>query len=265
MQPRPMPFWMTAAPVVSASAVNASTAPSSHTSVPPMRTGWLAAASRRAMRATSSGSWSTVSGAVGSAMVLLLPGVNTTSMGMSTNVGPRWVDPATRRASATVGATSSGVMAVTACLVSGPMNAVWSISWRLPVPQVEAGARPPLTRIGEPPNRALATADTLLVTPGPAVRAATVGRRVSLARPSAAKVADCSWRKSHRATSACRQPSYSGKMCPPERVKRLSTPAALSACIASAPLAMGCSGWALSDTGSDMRSVLSAAGVTGVR
>jgi hypothetical protein len=45
-------------------------------------------------------------------------------------------------------------------------------------------------------NDAVVTALTPFVTPGPAVSTATPGRRVSLARPSAANVAVCSWRTS---------------------------------------------------------------------
>jgi hypothetical protein len=47
------------------------------------------------------------------------------------------------------------------------MNATWSISCRLPCPQVGLGARPPSMTTGEPPKRALAIALTPLVTPGP--------------------------------------------------------------------------------------------------
>jgi hypothetical protein len=45
-------------------------------------------------------------------------------------------------------------------------------------------------------NDAVVTAEMPLVTPGPAVRTATPGRRRSLAVASAAKVAVCSWRTS---------------------------------------------------------------------
>ena len=46
-----------------------------------------------------------------------------------------------------------------------------------------------------------------LVTPGPAVSAATPGSRVALAHPSAANAADCSWRTSTMSMPSSRQPS----------------------------------------------------------
>ncbi len=48
---------------------------------------------------------------------------------------------------------------------------------------------------------------TPFVTPGPAVNAAAPGRRVTLAQPSAAKVAVCSWRVSTSRMPAFTQPS----------------------------------------------------------
>ena len=72
----------------------------------------------------------------------------------------------------------------------------WSSSWSDPEPQRASGARPPSTTNGAPFSHAVVTALTELVTPGPAVTAATPGRRVSLASASAANTAVCSWRTS---------------------------------------------------------------------
>src|SRR2546426_9660034 len=83
--------------------------------------------------------------------------------------------------------------AVTARLVTSATIGTWSTSWSDPDPQRAAGARPPMTTIGEPEKKAPVTALIPLVTPGPAVRAATPGRRVTLAHPSAANPAVCSW------------------------------------------------------------------------
>ena len=83
-------------------------------------------------------------------------------------------------------------MIVVACLVIDARIGTWSSSCNEPAPQRPCGARPPSTTTGEPLNHADVTADTPLVTPGPAVSAATPGRRVSLAYASAANVADCS-------------------------------------------------------------------------
>jgi len=52
-----------------------------------------------------------------------------------------------------------------------------------------------------------AIALTPLVTPGPAVSAATPMRRVAFAQPSAAKAAACSWRTSMTAIPSSLQPS----------------------------------------------------------
>jgi hypothetical protein len=46
-----------------------------------------------------------------------------------------------------------------------------------------------------------------LVTPGPAVRAATPGSRMTFAQPSAANVAVASWRTSTMSMPSSRQPS----------------------------------------------------------
>ena len=102
---------------------------------------------------------------------------------------------------------SAVASAVVASLVSGRTKGTWSSSCREPWPQRIAGARPPSTRIGEPFCCAEAIALMPLVTPGPAVSAATPGWRVTLAQPSAANVAADSWRTSTRSMPSSRQPS----------------------------------------------------------
>ena len=94
-----------------------------------------------------------------------------------------------------------------ALFVTGATNGTWSISWSEPCPQRIAGARPPSTTIGELFIREPAIALMPLVTPGPAVSAHTPGSRVTLAQPSAANAAACSWRVSTRSMPSSRQPS----------------------------------------------------------
>ena len=110
-------------------------------------------------------------------------------------------------ASSTRAGISAVVSGVAANFVSGRMNGTWSSSCSEPWPQRIAGARPPSTSIGEPFCCAEATALMPLVTPGPAVSAATPGWRVTLAQPSAAKAAADSWRTSTRSMPSSRQPS----------------------------------------------------------
>ena len=70
-----------------------------------------------------------------------------------------------------------------------------------------AGARPPSATTGEPFCSELPSALMALVTPGPAVSAATPTWRVALAQPSAANAAVCSWRVSTMSMPSSRQPS----------------------------------------------------------
>jgi hypothetical protein len=99
------------------------------------------------------------------------------------------------------------------------------------------GARPPITTSGEPLNCAWVIALTPLVTPGPAVRTASPGTRVSLPVASAANTAVCSWRTSRIRIggSACTAPSYIGKTCAPDSVKSVSTPWAAATATAWSP------------------------------
>ena len=140
-------------------------------------------------------------------------------------------------ASSTAPGISATVCTVRADFVTGASSGGWSSSWRLPMPQRFAGARPPTTTSGEPLNCAWVMALTPLVTPGPAVRTASPGTRVSLPTASAAKTAVCSCRTSSRRIggAACTAPSYIGKTWAPERVNIVSTPCAAATATACSP------------------------------
>ena len=148
------------------------------------------------------------------------------SIGTSTNVGPRCDEPASVNASSSVGAMSSTLRAVVADLEIDAKIGGWSSSCRLPVPQRLFGARPPTTTSGEPAKLACATGLTPLVTPGPAVSTARPGVRVSLPMASAANTAVGSWRTSMIgiAGSALTAASYIGNTCAPDSVNIASTP-----------------------------------------
>ncbi len=122
-------------------------------------------------------------------------------------MGPLGAAAARSSAAAVSGPIALGSLAVSADLTSGETNGRWSISCSDPDPQRISGARPPSTQIGEPLAWALAIALTPLVTPGPAVSAATPTPRVALATPSAAKAAVCSWRTSTIPIPSALQPS----------------------------------------------------------
>jgi hypothetical protein len=102
---------------------------------------------------------------------------------------------------------SAVVSGVAANLVRGRHEGTWSISCSEPWPQRMAGARPPITSIGERFCIADVIALMPFVTPGPAVSAQTPGSRVTLAQPSAANAADASWRTSTMSMPSSRQPS----------------------------------------------------------
>ena len=120
---------------------------------------------------------------------------------------------ASRKASSTRSPTWSMLDTVPACLVTGASRGGWSSSCSAPLPQRNAGARPPSTTTGDPLNHAVVTAEMPLVTPGPAVRTASPGRRVSFAVASAANTAVASCRTSTIGIGGCAvtAPSYSGK------------------------------------------------------
>ena len=159
------------------------------------------------------------------------------SIGTSTNTGPRWDEPAALKASCMPSATSPAVGIVRASFDTGARIGGWSSSWRLPIPHRLSGARPPTTTIGEPANRACATALTPLVTPGPAVSTASPGVRVSFPVASAANAAVCSWRTSTSRIggSALTAPSYIGNTWAPDSVNIASTPCARATATANCP------------------------------
>ena len=125
----------------------------------------------------------------GVACVLSSASMKTTSSGKSRNVGPVCGLTATANAASTRPGISAVAIAVRADLVSGATNGTWSISCSDPCPQRICGARPPITSIGELFISAEPIGLMPLVTPGPAVSAATPGSRVTFAHPSAAKAA----------------------------------------------------------------------------
>jgi hypothetical protein len=133
--------------------------------------------------------------------------VKTWSSGKSTKAGPLCGSTAAASASSTRPAISPVSSGVAANLTTGRTNGTWSISCSEPWPQRSAGARPPRTSIGEWFCCAPAIALIPLVTPGPAVSAHTPGSRVTLAQPSAAKAAVCSWRTSTMSMPSARHPS----------------------------------------------------------
>ena len=98
------------------------------------------------------------------------------SMGTSRNTGPRCGSVASRNAAPTIGTVSATSRTVAGSLVTGASIGGWSSSCSAPLPQRNAGARPPSTTTGTPLKWALVTAETPLVTPGPAVRTARPGR-----------------------------------------------------------------------------------------
>ncbi len=165
------------------------------------------------------------------------------SIGTSTNVGPRCEEPARVNASSRTGAMSSTLCAVTADFDTLSTIGGWSSSCRLPDPQRLLGARPPTTTSGDPEKLAWAMGLTPLVTPGPAVSTARPGLRVSLPMASAANTAVGSWRTSMIGIggSALTAPSYIGNTWAPERVNRCSTPWARATSIAWTPPCWGSS------------------------
>ena len=132
---------------------------------------------------------------------------NTWSIGKSTKPTPDGAPTVARNASSTSRPAASADCAVAAKRASGATNGTWSISCSDPIPQRSAGARPPSTSSGDEFCCAAAIALIPLVTPGPAVSAATPGTRVTFDQPSAAKVAVCSWRVSISRMPSLRQPS----------------------------------------------------------
>src|SRR5215467_12755484 len=103
------------------------------------------------------------------------------------------------------------------------------------MPQRAMGARPPITNIGLSLPMAWASADVALVTPGPAVTAATPHSRVTLAQPSAANAADCSCLVSMMRMPCSSAATSTGHMWPPLSVNRWLAPARFNANVTSSP------------------------------
>src|SRR5438477_11248051 len=110
---------------------------------------------------------------------------------MSMNTGPVRRLSAVRRHSDVVLYASSADVRVKDFLVRLRVSSTWSISCSDPMPHRATGARPLITYIGLSFPWDWARAAAELVTPGPAVTAATPPARGPLAQPSASDAADC--------------------------------------------------------------------------
>ena len=179
--PRPSPFVNTGTRRCSAAAASWSQAPAQYTSLPTMNAGRSAVAMRAARRATSSGSGSAPRARAGSVAGISPDDGPNTSSGKSRNTGPRCGSAAMATASWTIAPAFAPSVTVADHFVIDCRIGTWSSSCREPAPHRRCGARPPSTTSGDPLNHAEVTAETPLVMPGPAVSAATPGRRVSLA------------------------------------------------------------------------------------
>ncbi len=91
------------------------------------------------------------------------------------NATPEGAARVARSASSISPLTASADGAVAANRVNGDTNGTWSISCSEPMPHRPAGARPPRISSGDEFCWAAAMALMPLVTPGPAVSAATPG------------------------------------------------------------------------------------------
>ena len=145
-----MPLVIVGMPTPSTKRRAATSAPSAHTSVPRISTGRVAPREQsgdprraRRRRARRRGR------AAGAAPRPAAESKNS-SIGTSTKTGPRCEEPAARNASSMPPSTSPAVCRVRASFETEATIGGWSSSWRLPLPQRLAGARPPTTTIGEP-------------------------------------------------------------------------------------------------------------------
>ncbi len=97
------------------------------------------------------------------------------------------------------------------------------MSCSAPRPLSTVAVAPPKSTTGDCANCAFLSAVSALVTPGPAVTAATPGRPVSRATASAANTALRSSRQSMTRSPASWAPTSRGEMCPPTSVKTWPT------------------------------------------
>lgn len=157
------------------------------------------------------------------------------STGTSTNTGPGTPSKATWKPRSRVGAMSRTRRTETAHLTCGENSASWSMSWSAPRPLSRVAVAPPSTTTGDCASCAFFTAVTVLVTPGPAVTAATPAVPPRRATASAAKTAVASCRTSTTRIPRALAPTRIGEMCPPHRVKRNRTPCAARASAMTSP------------------------------
>ena len=108
------------------------------------------------------------------------------------------------------------------------ISASWSISCKAPRLRSTVAVAPPSNTTGDCARRAFCTAVSVLVTPGPAVTAATPGIPLSRATASAANTAVASCRVSTTRRPARLAPTRIGEMCPRHSVNRKRTPCAFS-------------------------------------
>ena len=109
-------------------------------------------------------------------------------------------------------------------LTWGLISAIWSMSWSEPRPRSMVAVAPPRSTTGDCAICAFLTAVIVLVTPGPAVTAATPGMPVRRATASAAKTAFASSRTSTTRIPRALAETRIGEMWPPHSVKRKGTP-----------------------------------------
>ena len=234
--PRAMPLTTSGRLAPSTSALSSCSACAHQTPPPATTTGRSAFRINRAACSTRSGS----GGGPGSGVRCSVASGRSaapkkTSIGMSMKTGPVRRLRAARMHSAAQAYASSAEPSVIAFFVRLRTTSTWSISCSEPIPHRVMGARPPMTNIGVSLAWAWANADAELVTPGPAVTAATPHSRVTLAHPSAANAADCSWRTSMMRMPCSVAPVRIGQMWPPLSVNRWLTPARLRASATSSP------------------------------
>jgi len=123
-----------------------------------------------------------------------------------------------------VWAIAGTALIVVAHLVSGFMIDSWSMSCSEPRPLSRVAVAPPSSSSGVCAICAFLSAVTVLVTPGPAVTAATPTVPVMRATASAANTALPSSRTSTTRMPRCSAPVRIGEMCPPHSVNRCLTP-----------------------------------------
>lgn len=146
------------------------------------------------------------------------------STGHSRNTGPGTPSWATRNASSSIGTRSRTRRAAPAHFTCGRISAIWSMSCSAPRPLSTVAVAPPSTITGDCASWAFFTAVIVLVSPGPAVTAATPGTPVIRATASAANTALTSCRTSTTRIPRRLAPTRIGEMCPPHSVNRNCTP-----------------------------------------